>query len=123
MHVSHGGFPRSRDRGPIEASNSRLVRWASWYFRDHVIAAPLTPAVPLHPFVRAVDFRDHVIAAPLKRDAASVVVALLFDFRDHVIAAPLKRPLRFDARLRKVRFPRSRDRGPIEAASATRSCR
>ena len=38
-------FPRSRDRGPIEAPLVRIYFFFVGYFRDHVIAAPLKPVL------------------------------------------------------------------------------
>ena len=59
-------IPRSRDRGPIEASLPRSTRASLSEFRDHVIAAPLKLPGEHDAHYLAHEFRDHVIAAPLK---------------------------------------------------------
>ncbi len=64
-------------------------------------------------------FRDHMIAAPLKLGFAKLCPRCPCSFRDHMIAAPLKR-----SRLNRLGrdagdFPRSHDRGSIEAAVAS----
>jgi len=79
--VSKLVFPRSRERGPIEAQSSPFLSpGKNRRFRAHVSAAPLkrdqsgfpvflmrplTP--PLRPNLRSRCFRAHVSAAPLKR--------------------------------------------------------
>ncbi len=90
-------FPRSPDRGPIEALPACWLRSASAYFRDHQIAAPLKQRnSPMHGLAKFPHFRDHQIAAPLKR--ASEIRSGEFS----------------------PGFPRSPDRGPIEAAARLR---
>src|SRR5579875_3119370 len=90
-------FPRSPDRGPIEARKAPLMpRPASFHFRDHQIAAPLKLFL-------------------LQNQSSSLPY-----FRDHQIAAPLKlTELRHCASGERA-FPRSPDRGPIEASKALR---
>src|SRR5579875_3700224 len=135
-------FPRSPDRGPIEAGV--VGGWPEGQpldFRDHQIAAPLKHcALTLKRkmdviFPRSPDrgpieaskalaarstvashFRDHQIAAPLKLDDSLERSRWCLDFRDHQIAAPLKpggKP--YEVTPREGEFPRSPDRGPIEA--------
>src|ERR1035438_2570721 len=86
--------PRSRDRGPIEASRPLRVAATLEQFRDHVIAAPLKLALSAPPSTLIKQFRDHVIAATLKRDSSS------------------------SSDSDPTPIPRSRDRGPIEAHAA-----
>ncbi len=86
-------FPRSTDRGPIEA---------------FAIRVPVFPADD--------NFRGQLTAAPLKlMVAAASGVFTATNFRGQLTAAPLKqRPVVLgDKPLWK--FPRSTDRGPIEA--------
>jgi len=84
-------FPRSNDRGPIEALYCLPESSFSANFRDRMIAAPLK-----HLKVR-LDFRD------------------VENFRDRMIAAPLKRRVWVRSEPDAALFPRSNDRGPIEA--------
>ncbi|GEM_PF-1192902 len=111
-------FPRSPDRGPIEASKALAARsTVASHFRDHQIAAPLKHC-PFAPGAGAAPphFRDHQIAAPLKLDDSLERSRWCLDFRDHQIAAPLKpggKP--YEVTPREGEFPRSPDRGPIEA--------
>jgi len=93
LRAAEGGFPRSDDRGPIEACNGRRV------------------CIP------STDFRDQMIAAPLKRRAFGVRPLGSTDFRDQMIAAPLKPACGSWAAALSSSFPRSDDRGPIEAMS------
>ncbi len=65
---------------------------------------------------RSLPFRDHMIAAPLKRPLRLTVSTIPLTFRDHMIAAPLK-PGRWIINEADRRFPRSHDRGSIEAKS------
>src|SRR5579875_3856333 len=88
-------FPRSFDRGPIEAM--RIERT-----RD----------------TRTDYFRDHLIAAPLKRAWKKGYISQDQHFRDHLIAAPLKLGVLCGKAVCKDLFPRSFDRGPIEALSS-----
>src|SRR5579875_1985865 len=136
-------FPRSPDRGPIEAGG--VGGWPEGQpldFRDHQIAAPLKHCAltlkrkmdvifPRSPDRGPIDaskalaarstvashFRDHQIAAPLKHcPFAPGAGAAPPHFRDHQIAAPLKpggKP--YEVTPREGEFPRSPDRGPIEA--------
>jgi len=65
-----------------------------------------------------VHFRDQLIAAPLKHYIADDTDMPIGDFRDQLIAAPLKPSPPISARKAAKRFPRSIDRGPIEAPPA-----
>ncbi len=56
-----------------------------------------------------------MIAAPLKRPPAAGGQVLARHFRDHMIAAPLKLRSDHAAHAPASIFPRSYDRGPIEA--------
>ncbi len=86
-------FPRSIDRGPIEAARSRIGR------------------------SRTLDFRDQLIAAPLKpTSAASDVTALAFP--RSIDRGPIEALAACPALPRGRAFPRSIDRGPIEASTA-----
>ena len=84
-------FPRSNDRGPIEAYWPNI----SCRFR--------------------IDFRDLTIAAPLKPPYPKLCADQMLHFRDLTIAAPLKHYIGRFVEYESVRFPRSNDRGPIEA--------
>ncbi len=64
--MSH--FPRSHDRGSIEATNVLRDLQPIPPFRDHMIAAPLKPGKSEAGQFLFAAFRDHMIAAPLKRD-------------------------------------------------------
>src|SRR5579872_5671084 len=97
------GFPRSYDRGLIEASRScRSTHRSARGFRDHMIAASLK-RVPLAAPCRGQQcFRDHMIAASLKPIWILEPAPPFRSFRDHMIAASLKR-----ARVAHGRFGRS----------------
>ena len=87
------------------------------YFRDHLIAASLKLCGHRPPYAsRSANFRDHLIAASLKLllHPGSVDSRHAY-FRDHLIAASLK--LFAPGALCDAggRFPRSSDRGLIEA--------
>ena len=61
-------FPRSRERGPIEACFALAGAGAGvGRFRAHVSAAPLKRESQIHGFLIGSGFRAHVSAAPLKR--------------------------------------------------------
>ncbi len=84
-------FPRSNDRGSIEAFGTSAIVCSVISFRDQTIAAPLKQS-PFFLIVQfQISFRDQSIAAPLKHDQPAI------DFKDVVF------------------FPRSNDRGSIEA--------
>src|SRR5437660_9756153 len=122
MHSVRRPFPRSIDRGPIEAQDDyRQALELQGYFRDRLIAAPLkritriTPWPRISPFPRSIDrgpieaqeekpgqfipahFRDRLIAAPLKRSKRLYSPARSGYFRDRLIAAPLCRGNMFNA--------------------------
>src|SRR5579875_2472922 len=84
-------FPRSPDRGPIEALPACWGLSASPYFRDHQIAAPLKRASEIRSgefspgFPRSLDRGPIEAAARLRQRCLPRP-----DFRDHQIAAPLK---------------------------------
>src|SRR5271157_415481 len=65
-------FPRSRERGPIEALPRRLRLRRNSHFRAHVSAAPLKQKLSPPPDIAELNFRAHVSAAPLKRTAAVI---------------------------------------------------
>ena len=88
-------FPRSIDRGLIEATNVPIAMTASAaHFRDQLIAASLKRmSTPAHERRRAT-FRDQLIAASLKLQSSYRVRRYeLRHFRDQLIAASLKREL------------------------------
>src|SRR5437763_632486 len=83
-------FPRSDDRGLIEALGSTGPPHCWPDFRDQMIAASLKRFFYLQLFFRFRYFRDQMIAAslkPLHHNLANIKVA---DFRDQMIAASLK---------------------------------
>src|SRR5579885_704053 len=83
-------FPRSVDRGPIEACRPPPAAKTGPDFRDQSIAAPLKQLkwrVLHHPRQH---FRDQSIAAPLKPAAVPSKPRPEAHFRDQSIAAPLK---------------------------------
>src|SRR5579885_2636221 len=88
-------FPRSSERGPIEATpNQDGIRRAARYFRAHLSAAPLKRCNPPNPLLPSAHFRAHLSAAPLKRFSAGVTGSKCDDFRAHLSAAPLKQQLK-----------------------------
>ena len=132
-------FPRSIDRGLIEAWSALFARSSASPFRDQLIAASLKPDCAGDTAEPLLAFRDQLIAASLKQEPLlqSKTWAVTFPrsidrglieahwrraeataasaFRDQLIAASLKRP---GARITKAVagcFPRSIDRGLIEA--------
>src|SRR5256885_342704 len=90
-------------------------------FRDQLIAAPLKRILPAPRRAEAWDFRDQLIAAPLKQHYPVEVLAAVGHFRDQLIAAPLKPGTQDGHQLPHGRFPRSADRGPIEAGGPFQS--
>ena len=112
-------FPRSHERGPIEATGAttRTSAGRSPFPRSHERGPIEARRSSVIAIFWPLDFRAHTSAAPLKplwKLGTAVYVAS--NFRAHTSAAPLKqwrhRPLTRDAdRL----FPRSTERGPIEA--------
>src|SRR5689334_8508312 len=91
-------------------------------FRDQLIAASLKPSVPssCQRFER--HFRDQLIAASLKQDVNLQLQFSGADFRDQLIAASLKHEWLIDALRRALQFPRSIDRGLIEATIRSADC-
>ena len=65
--------------------------------------------------ITASSFRDQLIAAPLKLKRRDLGAALESAFRDQLIAAPLKQFSLITLLTEVYHFPRSVDRGPIEA--------
>ena len=109
-------FPRSRERGPVEARSLVTDSRVGLFFRAHVSAAPLKhQARQGHPR-RLQPFRAHVSAAPLKPviPRRSLTIGLRA-FRAHVSAAPLKHSQENASIKQTKHFPRSRERGPVEA--------
>src|SRR5687768_15273792 len=85
-------FPRSYDRGLIEArpTTRRLQRLPS--SRDHMIAASLKRKSIPPSSCSSASSRDHMIAASLKQDELEVIsYDVTQGSRDHMIAASLKR--------------------------------
>ena len=62
------------------------------------------------------DFRAHLSAAPLKRGFVGRTIDTLRNFRARMSAAPLKLLLPILPHLCPAIFPRSNERGPVEAA-------
>ena len=83
-------FPRSEDRGPIEASVFVVAPLTPANFRDLRIAAQLKPRQLALQLRHLRHFRDLRIAAQLKRDTAPLASREGRDFRDLRIAAQLK---------------------------------
>ena len=87
-------------------------------FRDQLIAASLKQQILRTTANRLAHFRDQLIAASLKLRSSERCGACLRHFRDQLIAASLKRQRRDALRRQIVQFPRSIDRGLIEALYA-----
>ena len=90
-------FPRSADRGLIEACHSSGVTGsAAPDFRDQLIAASLKPQPSCGGSHEGGYFRDQLIAASLKRKGSKRYRGNRGYFRDQLIAASLKhsQPLR-----------------------------
>src|SRR5258708_2524878 len=85
-----------------------------------MIAAPLKQ--PIEDLARHAQrsFRDQMIAAPLKRGTTPSELNTPASFRDQMIAAPLKLLRLVPALSQNQLFPRSDDRGPIEARRVLR---
>jgi len=85
-------------------------------FRAHVSAAPLKHGRFGDGIgVTAIRFRAHVSAAPLKQFVRQSSSHNQMGFRAHVSAAPLKLQILQKQLINLNLFPRSRERGPIEA--------
>ncbi len=133
-------FPRSSERGPIEAicrRNRAIFRYR--HFRAHPSAAPLKHAIiesdtvingafprssergPIEAESQRMNpnmlpnFRAHPSAAPLKQQRRDSTRSVGFHFRAHPSAAPLKLHHAYDFNGLLRVFPRSSERGPIEA--------
>ncbi len=89
-------FPRSKERGPIEARG----------LADEPVLGP-------------VNFRARKSAAPLKHLTHESQRLHHRDFRARKSAAPLKPRAAASPRERVAVFPRSKERGPIEARPTT----
>ena len=86
-------FPRSEDRGLIEAPDCRRKHAATQlHFRDPRIAASLKPGDCVHDGPEFLHFRDPRIAASLKHWRRGWREVRFVDFRDPRIAASLKQP-------------------------------
>ena len=85
-------FPRSADRGPIEARVASRCR-----------------------SIRLRDFRDQLIAAPLKHACATRHACGAARFPRSADRGPIEARWRHALQRRHPLFPRSADRGPIEA--------
>ena len=110
-------FPRSRERGPIEADRRWAQGWwFGWYFRAHVSAAPLKRRMHAACSHHAKDFRAHVSAAPLKPPASRRGQRSTATFPRSRERGPIEARKRTSCAISPKRFPRSRERGPIEAA-------
>src|SRR5438105_476037 len=86
-------YPRSAERGPIEAAKRVESRSVCIDIRAQLSAAPLKPAAAKNRLSRPGDIRAQLSAAPLKQTAV------------------------FPLRIFKQLYPRSAERGPIEAQS------
>ncbi len=84
-------FPRSHDRGPIEAKRLGVMRLDPPAFRGHMTAAPLMPSGSIPTIASIQTFRGHMTAAPLKPSGSIPTIASIQTFRGHMTAAPLKR--------------------------------
>ena len=117
-------FPRSIDRGPIEASSDLSVSIAgSRPFPRSIDRGPIEALwFPWSLSVHNSCFRDQLIAAPLKRCRHCNIADSKTRFRDQLIAAPLKLYIQSSERSNLFLFPRSIDRGPIEAAGCPERC-
>ena len=133
-------FPRSPERGPIEAVRSRQPAMLPTYFRALLSAAPLKQPQPrVHPQQDQRHFRALLSAAPLKppsflsrvamsalfprspergpieADLESLFIGTYTNFRALLSAAPLKHGRAVRQVDHLMLFPRSPERGPIEA--------
>ena len=107
-------FPRSTERGPIEAHLCEARGSQPRCFPRSTERGPIEASAPLSRASRSCAFRVQQNAAPLKRFCLLVVIVFLVAFRVQQNAAPLKPS--FDAFcLPNPDFPRSTERGPIEA--------
>ena len=85
-------FPRSNERGPVEARRAPSHNAAPFHhFRARMSAAPLKRDVLAAVRVVRLDFRARMSAAPLKPISHSWNFARRLDFRARMSAAPLKR--------------------------------
>src|SRR5207244_230917 len=91
-------FPRSIDRGPIEA----IREWSSKGTFRH--------------------FRDRLIAAPLKLWHDTAFPSTDYTFPRSIDRGPIEADKKLLARVIHIVFPRSIDRGPIEATRAESFC-
>ena len=85
-------FPRSHERGPIEARRLRVNRNQMISFRAHMSAAPLKHSTWTCRECGNTCFRAHMSAAPLKPQSDCRNTQRQWCFRAHMSAAPLKRP-------------------------------
>ncbi len=109
-------FPRSKDRGPIEACRCGFcVICGGCGFRGRKIAAPLKPKKRGRDAWNRTRFRGRKIAAPLKPLPSAAVFAVNWQFPRSKDRGPIEATDdRIIARI-VSKFPRSEDRGPIEA--------
>jgi len=117
-HVLIRSAPHFRDQqiaAPLKPPPRRAALGGLSNFRDQQIAAPLKQEGGRVFADSAADFRDQQIAAPLKRYASCCTGRSTCHFRDQQIAAPLKPAMPPSPCRSSHLFPRSADRGPIEA--------
>src|SRR5579883_521721 len=109
-------FPRSSERGPIEAAIPRNLSIHSCHFRAHPSAAPLKPISKPFTFSATKTFPRSSERGPIeasRKDGPRE--GKDFHFRAHPSAAPLKLQRIHFSQHSRFRFPRSSERGPIEA--------
>ena len=108
-------FPRSEDRGLIEAFARRVALIARRTFPRSEDRGLIEASHYFPPFFAWAYFRDPRIAASLKQECGDILRLLVVHFRDPRIAASLKRASASSKTSCPSSFPRSEDRGLIEA--------
>ena len=108
--------PRSRERGPVEATTAfRFERSLNFSIRAHVSAVPLKRKVVLHDSLWLLAIRAHVSAVPLKR---FVCIHGSMGRNVHPRSrerGPVEATRQVCTSIPPKRHPRSRERGPVEA--------
>src|SRR5579883_2980962 len=111
-------FPRSPERGPIEAQRVVEISSRTWqYFRAHLSAAPLKQYKGQYSHSSKREFPRSPERGPIEATQTAVarVQREAAHFRAHLSAAPLKQYKGQYSHSSKREFPRSPERGPIEA--------
>ena len=108
-------FPRSIDRGPIEAGSGAMRMCQKRSFPRSIDRGPIEARIGRANRWSCTAFPRSIDRGPIEAGTTRPETGPSSDFRGRSTAAPLKRSLRPACTRNHSIFPRSIDRGPIEA--------